>query len=120
MDHAMKRPNRRQVFAAALAAMSLARGQERVVIPHKRSLLVWNDRPEDLETPVKDLETWVTPVDAFFVRQHLPRPTVELKTYKLTLGGRVSKAMDVALDDLRKLSQHKIPATLECTGNGRG
>jgi DMSO/TMAO reductase YedYZ molybdopterin-dependent catalytic subunit len=116
----MNAPNRRQLFAAALAAMSAARAQERVVIPHKRSLLVWNDRPEDLETPVKDLETWVTPIDAFFVRQHLPRPTVDLSTWRLKLDGRVAKSMEVTLEDLRKLPQNKIPATLECTGNGRG
>jgi DMSO/TMAO reductase YedYZ molybdopterin-dependent catalytic subunit len=100
--------------------MQAARSQERVVIPHKRPLLLHNDRPEDLETPVKDLETWLTPVDAFFVRQHLPRPTVDLKTYRLTLNGKVAKASELNLDDLRKLPQHKVPATLECTGNGRG
>lgn len=116
----MTRLNRREVFAAALATMSAVRAQERIVIPHKRSLLVWNDRPEDLETPAKDLETWVTPTDAFFVRQHLPRPTVDLKTYRLALTGRMAKPMELMLDDLRKLPQHKVPATLECTGNGRG
>ena len=37
-------------------------------------MILHNDRPEDLETPVRYFDSWVTPIDAFFVRQHLPRP----------------------------------------------
>ena len=28
-------------------------------------MILHNDRPEDLETPVKYFDTWVTPIDAF-------------------------------------------------------
>ena len=56
---------------AAAAARQL-RGQDGpVTIPGKRPLMVHNDRPEDLETPLEYLNTWVTPNDAFFVRQHI-------------------------------------------------
>ncbi|MBV9081388.1 MAG: sulfite oxidase [Acidobacteriaceae bacterium] len=107
----------------ALAALGVA---ERVVadtvpvIPGKRSMILHNDRPEDLETPVLYFNTWLTPNDVFFVRQHLPRPTVDQASYRLTINGRVSKNLQLTVADLRKLPQYTVPATLECTGDGRG
>src|SRR5579871_1040722 len=116
----MNRTNRRQMLAAAFAAMAAARAQDAPAVAGKRPLILHSDRPEDMETPNHDLETWITPNDAFFVRQHLPRPTVDLQAYRLTVNGLVGKELSLSLDDLRKLPQHKVPATLECTGNGRG
>lgn len=120
--------SRRQALNSLLAVAALARGQEAVpaedvpppiVIPGKRSMIVHNDRPEDLESPVVYLNQWLTPTDCFFVRQHLPRPSIDEATFQLRLTGRVSKARDVTLTELRKLPQHTVPAVLECTGNAR-
>jgi DMSO/TMAO reductase YedYZ molybdopterin-dependent catalytic subunit len=116
--------SRRGVFAAALAATAVRRvrgADDPVVIPGKRSMILHNDRPEDLETPLAYLNTWITPVDSFFVRQHIPRPTpIDPNTYRLTINGMVSKPIELTLADLGKLPQYTVPATLECTGNGRG
>jgi DMSO/TMAO reductase YedYZ molybdopterin-dependent catalytic subunit len=114
--------SRREALAAFCAATAVARGldsAEPIVIPGKRSMIVHNDRPEDLETPVAYLNQWLTPVDSFFVRQHLPRPTVDEAGFKLVLTGRVAKEMNVTLQQLRQLPQYTVPAVLECTGNGR-
>jgi DMSO/TMAO reductase YedYZ molybdopterin-dependent catalytic subunit len=84
-------------------------------------MILHNDRPEDLESPVAYLNTWITPVDSFFVRQHIPRPApIDVASYRLTINGMVSKGVELTLADLRKLPQYTVPATLECTGNGRG
>jgi DMSO/TMAO reductase YedYZ molybdopterin-dependent catalytic subunit len=84
-------------------------------------MILHNDRPEDLEMPGKYFDTWVTPVDVFFVRQHLPRPSpIDPEGYRLTVNGMVSKPLELTLADLRKLPQYTVPATIECTGNGRG
>ncbi len=82
-------------------------------------MLLHNDRPEDLETPPEYFRSWLTPNDAFYVRQHLPRPKVNGGTYRLTVNGKVSKALILTLDDLRKMPQFEVPATMECAGNGR-
>ncbi|MFL6414523.1 MAG: hypothetical protein ACJ74Y_02495, partial [Bryobacteraceae bacterium] len=69
--------SRREALAAFCAAVAMARDVDssgELVFPSKRSLIVHNDRPEDLESPVAYLNQWLTPVDSFFVRQHLPRP----------------------------------------------
>src|SRR5437879_139010 len=116
-------PNRRQIFAAMFAAAAVQRlrgAEESTAIAGKRPMILHNDRPEDLETPVKYFDSWVTPVDAFFVRQHLPRPPkLDPATYRLKINGLVAKEVSLSLADLEKLPQHTVPATLECTGNGR-
>src|SRR5438477_9618458 len=117
------RPNRRQVFAAMLAAAArrIEGADDGVTVAGKRPMILHNDRPEDLETPLRYFDSWVTPVDAFFVRQHIPRPApIDPAAYRLTIDGMVSKPRQVTLADLRNLPQHTVPATLECTGNGRG
>src|SRR4051794_31198576 len=109
-------PNRRQIFAAVFAAAAARRlraAGEGVAIPGKRPMILHSDRPEDLETPVKYFDSWVTPIDAFFVRQHLPRPPkLEPATYRLRLSGMVSKETSFTLADLQRLPQHTVPATL--------
>ena len=114
--------NRRQAIAALLVVTASPQvdGAEELAIPGKRSLILHNDRPEDLETPLEYFDRWLTPNDVFFVRQHLRRPKLNADTYSLTVNGQVSKELQLTLADLRKLPQISVPATLECTGNGRG
>lgn len=111
--------NRREWIAALAAIPALAGAQELVTIPGKREMLVHNDRPEDLETPLADLNTWITPNDVFFVRQHLPRPKTDEGSHRIALGGRVNQQMELSIADLKKLPQYTVAATLECTGNAR-
>ena len=116
------RTNRREALASLLAMTAAAQAQdfpEAPVFPGKRPMIVHNDRPEDLESPVSYLNQWLTPVDSFFVRQHLPRPTIDEGSFQLTITGRVSKELTLTLADLRKLRQYTVPAVLECTGNAR-
>jgi sulfite oxidase len=116
--------NRRELLTSLLALATISRAQDQhpevVTIPGKRSMIVHNDRPEDLETPVRYFDQWLTPNDVFFVRQHLPRPTIEEGDFRLSINGRVSREIQLSVADLRKLPQYTVPAVLECTGNGRG
>src|SRR5947209_6908777 len=117
------RSNRRQMLAALLAAAAARRGRgagEAVTVPGKRPMILHSDRPEDLETPLRYFDSWLTPVDAFFVRQHLPRPApIQPAAYRLTINGMAAQPGQFTLADLKKLPQYAVPATLECTGNGR-
>ena len=83
-------------------------------------MILHNDRPEDLETPLRYFDSYLTPNDVFFVRQHLPRPApIDPAAYRLSVSGMVSKPVELTLADLQKLPQHTLPAVIECTGNGR-
>jgi len=114
--------SRRQWMKVAAAGASALQAwpQSGLRFPGKRPLLVHNDYPEDLETPVEYFDSWITPNDTFFVRQHLPRPRMDVAAYRLEISGMVSSPAKFSLDDLKKMPQVKVPATLECAGNGRG
>src|SRR5579872_5997888 len=118
------KPSRRQMLGTmlAMAAGTRIRGaDDTVVVIGKRPMILHNDRPEDLETPLRYFDSYLTPVDAFFVRQHLPRPAaIDPSAYRLTVNGMTSKPLELTLADLQKLPQYTVPATIECTGNGRG
>jgi sulfite oxidase len=109
--------SRRELLAALAAVPAFA--QELVTIPGKRSMILHNDWPEDLETPLEYLNTWLTHNDVFFVRQQLPRPKTDAATHRVALTGRVNKQIELSVAELRKLPQYTVTATLECTGDGR-
>src|SRR5215471_1440206 len=108
--------NRRHIIAALLAsaaARKLRGADDPVVIAGKRPMILHNDRPEDLETPLRYFDSYLTPNDAFFVRQHLPRPApIDRAKYRLTVNGMVQKPMELTLADLEKLPQHTLPAVI--------
>src|ERR1035441_3736925 len=88
--------SRRRLFATlasgAIASQVARAADDTVAIPGKRPMILHNDRPEDLETPVRYFDSWLTPIEVFFVRQHLPRPqAIDLETYRLTVNGMVAK-----------------------------
>jgi DMSO/TMAO reductase YedYZ molybdopterin-dependent catalytic subunit len=115
--------DRRQIFAAlaaGVAARAIRAADDPVAIAGKRPMILHNDRPEDLETPVKYFDSYLTSTDTFFVRQHIPRPApIDSAAYRLTVNGMVSKPLSLSLGELRKLPQYTVPAVIECTGNGR-
>src|ERR1700722_15194213 len=112
--------SRREMLAAlfvAAASTQTAAADDSVAIPGKRPMILHNDRPEDLESPGAYFDSWLTPIDSFFVRQHIPRPgPIDPAGYKLTINGMVSHPKDISLAELEALPQFTVPATLECTG----
>jgi len=47
--------------------------EESVPIPGKDGMIVRSSRFLDLETPVEFMTSWITPVNHFFVRNHMFR-----------------------------------------------
>lgn len=82
-------------------------------------LIVRSLRPEDLETPVSLLNSYLTPNDLFYVRHHAYAATVNEKDWKLTIDGEVDKPFTLTLDELKKFPKATVTVTLECAGNGR-
>jgi DMSO/TMAO reductase YedYZ molybdopterin-dependent catalytic subunit len=89
-------------------------------IPGKEDLIIRSYRFLDLETPVQYFNTWLTPADHFFVRNHMHEPsTLDASDWKLSVGGEVEKPFTISLAELAKLETHSVVNTLECAGNGR-
>ena len=90
-------------------------------IPDKDGLILRSDRFLDLEAPPEFLQSWITSVPHFFVRNHMHEPsTLDVGTWKLTVKGNVEKSLEFSLSDLRRMQPHSVINTLECAGNGRG
>ena len=76
--------------------------------------------PLDAETPVSVFEEEITPNRLFFVRSHFGAPAVGLTDrWTLAVEGGVATPLALSLEDLSKYEQVKIPAVLQCSGNGR-
>jgi DMSO/TMAO reductase YedYZ molybdopterin-dependent catalytic subunit len=117
----------RTVKAETSSAVDLpfSRGHRPLMtFPQKRPLMVLTTRPPQLETPFPLFNDQVfTPNDAFFVRWHLANipTTVDLKTYRLTIRGRVKHPYSLSIEALQKdFEPVDIAAVCQCSGNSRG
>lgn len=107
-------------FPATSWAELLTQSQGPTVAPGKEKLLVRSLRPPDYETPVALLDAYLTPVEHFYVRSHMPIPlALDASNWSLQIEGDVNTPTTLSLDDLRKMPSASITAVLECAGNGR-
>src|SRR5688572_22989200 len=96
-----------------------AQAPRATVAPGKEKMLVRSLRPPDYETPVALLDSWITPVEHFYVRSHLPVPAVDAATWALQIEGEVQTPVTLSIEDIRRMPSTSLTATLECAGNGR-
>lgn len=108
--------------ASSLPLWAFATGQSgEIGIPGEDGMIVRSARFLDLETPVEFLNSWITQVPHFFVRNHMHEPgELSAGAWRLTVGGEVEKPLTLTRADLHKLPSHSVVNTLECAGNGRG
>ena len=86
----------------------------------KEKLLARSVRPPDFETPVVLLDSYITPLEHFYVRSHLPVPApLDAAAWTLKVGGEVNSPVSLSLDEIKKLPAVTVTMTLECAGNGR-
>jgi DMSO/TMAO reductase YedYZ molybdopterin-dependent catalytic subunit len=69
--------------------------------------------------PLEALQYDLTPTGLHYLLVHFDIPAIEPSTWRLRVGGRVRRALELTLGDLRALPQRTIAVTLECAGNGR-
>ncbi len=88
---------------------------------HKRAdLLVHDDQPLNAEPPPEALHGPLTPVDAFYVRNHGSLPAAEPGALRLRVDGLVDRELELSLDQLRDgFAVREVEATLQCAGNRR-
>ncbi len=116
----------RSVSAAAFAGsivhplLNWAADEPSLAIPGKEGLIIRSYRFLDLETPVEYFNSWLTPVEHFFVRNHMHEPsTLDPTEWKLSISGEVDKPYSLTFAELSELERHSVVNTLECAGNGR-
>ena len=83
-------------------------------------LTVLTEKPMNAESPTSLLSTCLTPVNIFFVRNHFWVPQITEKEHRLVIELDDGEERQYTVSDLRKnFKQHKITATLQCSGNRR-
>jgi len=75
--------------------------------------------PENSETPLEDVRSWVTPTRLFFVRNHFAVLTIDVASWQLSVEGCVEQPTTWTWDELAALPERTVFATVECAGNGR-
>jgi len=87
-----------------------------------KELILLNDRPLNIETPVYLLDDKITPYDKMFVRNNGNMPAIiDAKKWTLTIEGEsVLTSKTFTINDLKtKFKPYTYQLTLECGGNGR-
>ncbi len=84
-------------------------------------LKVNTQTPFNAETPIVLLtESFITPNNLFFVRNHLPVPDIKPADYVLEVKGQSLEPVRLTLEDLRsKFKQYSVTAAVQCAGNRR-
>merc|ERR550519_1304892 len=84
------------------------------------ALIVNNPRPFNSETPLSIItDSFLTPNELFYVRNHLPVPDVNISEYELEVNFGDSYEKTYSLEDIKSLPKHTITATIQCAGNRR-
>jgi DMSO/TMAO reductase YedYZ molybdopterin-dependent catalytic subunit len=89
-------------------------------------VLPWLDQPTASPLPPanlgqqlvwEELDSWLTPADAFFVVNHYGTPTISATDWRLGIAGLVAHPESLTLDDLKAREHREVEFTLECSGN---
>lgn len=69
--------------------------------------------------PLEALRYPITPTGMHYLLTHFDIPEVDVKTWRLHVGGLVAKPMNLSLEQIRKRPIVTHAVTMECAGNGR-
>src|ERR1700720_1235916 len=87
--------------------------------PSSAGLIIRQKEPTNLETPFDQVDSYLTPLELFYIRSHFPAPRLELASYQLRIDGAVKNPLSLSYQQLRDMPSERRVATLECAGNGR-
>lgn len=87
----------------------------------RADMVVHGAEPYNAEPPLSALaHAPLTPIEAFYTRNHGPVPELDPDTWRLRVGGLVDRALELSLDELtERFAPATVTATLQCAGNRR-
>src|SRR6266571_4174045 len=91
------------VFGQEKSTRSEASDQGNVLIPRQRN-------PDNLEFPFATLDSFITPNEKFYVRNHFEQPKIDVHSWRLKIEGAVKHELQLTLDDLKKLPARTVTA----------
>jgi DMSO/TMAO reductase YedYZ molybdopterin-dependent catalytic subunit len=82
-------------------------------------LTIRQKEPKNLEAPFDRIDSYLTPVELFYIRSHFPTPDLDPAAYQLRVDGAVKRPLALGYEELRGMRSETRVATLECAGNSR-
>ncbi|HZI41096.1 MAG TPA: sulfite oxidase [Gemmatimonadaceae bacterium] len=82
-------------------------------------LTIRQKEPVNLETPLDRVDSYLTPAELFYIRDHFKAPAIDVASYRLRVDGAVAKPLSLTYGELRELPAETRIAVMECAGNGR-
>jgi DMSO/TMAO reductase YedYZ molybdopterin-dependent catalytic subunit len=127
--------DRREVLKSGLAIGGLAATAgmpfwSKLALAQDEELVPFTDVAEDYALPPKqpggvyfqdtrNIDSFYTPNDQFYVVQHYGHPEIDTENYKLRLTGLVDRPLEFTLDELKGMNKVEMDAGFECGGNRR-
>jgi sulfite oxidase len=110
----------RELVPPAEAPVDQPTAQATLAAYHKDArLLVHTAELVNIETPPRLLDSMLTPLERFFVRNNRPSPCVAPENWQLTIDGLVRRPLTIDYAELREMPISSYHAVLECSGNSR-
>ncbi|MDQ2840645.1 MAG: sulfite oxidase [Acidobacteriota bacterium] len=75
--------------------------------------------PENLESPPSAFDSYLTPNELFYVRNHFATPHLQVSEWRLRVQGSVERPREFTYEELVSMPSRNLVATLECAGNSR-
>ena len=69
--------------------------------------------------PLEALRHPITPVGLHYLLIHFDIPLVDVRSWRLEVGGEVERPLTLELEELKERPSRTLAVTLECAGNGR-
>lgn len=91
----------------------------KVLQTYSAGLIIRQKEPTNLETPLDQVDLYLTPTELFYVRSHFSAPRLDLASYRLRIDGAVRNPLSLSYQQLRDMPSETQVATLECAGNSR-
>src|SRR6266446_8925541 len=82
-------------------------------------LVIRQKEPRTLEFPFDPLDSYLTPVESFYIRSHFHAPRLQTDSHLLSVEGAVKNPFTITYEEFKRLPAKTLVAALECAGNSR-
>ena len=84
------------------------------------TLIPVSDDPLCRESTLSSLDTWITPTERFYIRNHFSdAPNLDRAKWHLVIDGEVRQPLSLSLADILMMPSNELVMTMECAGNSR-
>ncbi|GAB4147723.1 MAG: sulfite oxidase [Planctomycetaceae bacterium] len=114
------------ILSTGLVLPDFMTGRERQIQAAEKQqssskLTILSKNPHNAEPVLSSLvDSWITPVENFYIRSHAPNPKIDLKSFRVRVEGLVRKPLNLSLEELQgRFQRTSVIATMTCAGNRR-